>query len=126
MRQHNPAFIPRNHNVEEALLAATSRNDFSVMERLLEVLATPYDHDRDLPIFSACRLGRPDLPYVLRHVTHTEALAHRRHEAFSLFLRADREPDRALPCAGQLDHPRSMFDLHLNELSPQPRVRELH
>ena len=53
MRRHNPAFIPRNHNVEEALLAATSRNDFSVMERLLEVLATPYDHERDLPTFSA-------------------------------------------------------------------------
>ncbi len=24
MRRHNPAFIPRNHNVEEALAAATS------------------------------------------------------------------------------------------------------
>ena len=53
MRQHNPAFIPRNHKVEEALTAATERNDFSVMERLLEVLAAPYDHDRDLPSFSA-------------------------------------------------------------------------
>jgi uncharacterized protein YdiU (UPF0061 family) len=52
MQRHNPAFIPRNRNVEEALLAATSRNDLSVMERLLEVLATPYDHDRDLPMFS--------------------------------------------------------------------------
>jgi uncharacterized protein YdiU (UPF0061 family) len=53
MRGHNPAFIPRNHKVEEALLAATAEDDFSVMERLLEVLATPYDHDRDLPTFSA-------------------------------------------------------------------------
>ena len=53
MRQHNPAFIPRNHKVEEALLAATSRDDLSVMEQLLDVLATPYDHDRDLPAFSA-------------------------------------------------------------------------
>jgi uncharacterized protein YdiU (UPF0061 family) len=53
MRRHNPAFIPRNHKVEEALLAATTGDDFSVMERLLEVLATPYDHDRDLPAFSA-------------------------------------------------------------------------
>src|SRR4030095_11978324 len=52
MRRHNPAFIPRNRNVEEALLAATSSDDFSVMERLLEVLATPYDHERDLPLFS--------------------------------------------------------------------------
>jgi uncharacterized protein YdiU (UPF0061 family) len=52
MRQHNPAVIPRNHNVEAALAAATTRNDLSVMERLLEVLATPYDHDRDLPMFT--------------------------------------------------------------------------
>jgi uncharacterized protein YdiU (UPF0061 family) len=52
MRQHNPAIIPRNHSVEEALLAATDRGDLSVMERLLEMLATPYDHDRDVPVFS--------------------------------------------------------------------------
>jgi serine/tyrosine/threonine adenylyltransferase len=57
MRRHNPAIIPRNHNVEEALLAATSGGDFSVMERLLEVLATPYDHERDLPKFSASSSG---------------------------------------------------------------------
>ncbi len=53
MRRHNPASIPRNHNVEAALLAATSKGDLSVMERLLDVLATPYDHERDLPMFSA-------------------------------------------------------------------------
>jgi uncharacterized protein YdiU (UPF0061 family) len=52
MRRHNPAVIPRNHKVEEALLAATSNDDFSVMNELLGVLATPYDHDRDLPMFS--------------------------------------------------------------------------
>jgi uncharacterized protein YdiU (UPF0061 family) len=52
MRESNPAVIPRNHNVEAALLAASEGNDFSVMEQLLEVLATPYDHDRDLPAFS--------------------------------------------------------------------------
>jgi uncharacterized protein YdiU (UPF0061 family) len=57
MRRHNPAVIPRNHKVEEALTAATSADDFSVMERLLEVLATPYDHDRDLPAFSAPGAG---------------------------------------------------------------------
>ena len=68
MRRHNPAFIPRNHKVEEALeAAATSAGDFSVMERLLDVLATPYDHKRDLPLFSA-PAGRPGLPHVLRHV----------------------------------------------------------
>jgi len=52
MRQHNPAVIPRNHNVEAALVAATADQDLSVMQRLLDVLATPYDHDRDLPMFS--------------------------------------------------------------------------
>lgn len=53
MRRHNPAVIPRNHNVEAALAAATSEGDLFVMQRLLEVLAAPYDHDRDLPTFSA-------------------------------------------------------------------------
>ena len=52
MRRHNPAFIPRNHLVEEALAAATGEHDYHVMERLLDVLSTPYDHDRDLPAFS--------------------------------------------------------------------------
>ncbi len=52
MRRHNPAVIPRNHLVEEALQAATTRRDFSLVERLLDVLATPYDHDRNLPEFS--------------------------------------------------------------------------
>jgi uncharacterized protein YdiU (UPF0061 family) len=61
MRRSNPAFIARNHKVEEALLAATDGNDFSVMARLLEVLAAPYDHDRDLPMFSAVPSG--EAPY---------------------------------------------------------------
>jgi uncharacterized protein YdiU (UPF0061 family) len=53
MRRHNPAFVPRNHLVEEALQAATASHDVSVMTQLLEVLARPYDHDRDLPKFTA-------------------------------------------------------------------------
>ena len=61
MRRHNPAFIPRNHNVEEALQAATNADDDSVMERLLDVLATPYDHGRDLPMFSTSSSG--EQPY---------------------------------------------------------------
>ncbi len=43
MRAHNPAVIPRNHRVEEALEAAEMRRDFTVLERLLEVLSRPYD-----------------------------------------------------------------------------------
>jgi uncharacterized protein YdiU (UPF0061 family) len=41
MRSVNPAVIPRNHRVEEALAAAES-GDLSVLHRLLEVLASPY------------------------------------------------------------------------------------
>lgn len=52
MQRHNPAFIPRNHRVEEALAAAVKDNDLSVMERLLALLAAPYDHSRDLPEYS--------------------------------------------------------------------------
>ena len=51
MRRHNPAFIPRNHKVEEALSAATCRGDLSAAARLLDVMARPYDHERDLPEF---------------------------------------------------------------------------
>ncbi|MBE4910546.1 YdiU family protein [Bacillus luteolus] len=41
MRKNNPAVIPRNHKVEEALEAAV-HDDYSVMERLLKVLSNPY------------------------------------------------------------------------------------
>ena len=43
IRAHNPAVIPRNHKVEEALAAAVERDDLSVMQRLLQVLAIPYE-----------------------------------------------------------------------------------
>lgn len=42
MQSRNPAVVPRNHRVEEALEAAVARADFSVMEKLLEVLSRPY------------------------------------------------------------------------------------
>jgi len=42
MRSSNPAIIPRNHRVEEALEAAVQQEDYSVMERLLGVLSNPY------------------------------------------------------------------------------------
>jgi uncharacterized protein YdiU (UPF0061 family) len=44
MRDSNPAVIPRNHRVEEALEAAVEEEDYSVMERLLDVLSKPYAH----------------------------------------------------------------------------------
>lgn len=44
MRSSNPAIIPRNHRVEEALEAAVEQGDYSVMQRLLQVLSRPYAH----------------------------------------------------------------------------------
>ena len=38
----NPAFIPRNHLVQEAIEAAEQHDDFQPFEALLAVLATPY------------------------------------------------------------------------------------
>lgn len=43
MRQVNPAFIPRNHRVEQAINAAVEREDFSLFTELLNVLARPYE-----------------------------------------------------------------------------------
>jgi uncharacterized protein YdiU (UPF0061 family) len=49
MKTSNPAIIPRNHRVEEALEKAVNEGDYGVMERLLKVLAHPYaylpEHD---------------------------------------------------------------------------------
>jgi uncharacterized protein YdiU (UPF0061 family) len=42
MRAVNPAYIPRNHLVEEALNAAIEHDDFAPFEQLLEVLARPF------------------------------------------------------------------------------------
>lgn len=47
MRTVNPVVIPRNHLVEEALAAAEERDDLSVLQRLLEVLSSPYAAGED-------------------------------------------------------------------------------
>ena len=43
MRLVNPAFIPRNHRVEEAIKAAVEQEDLEPFEQLIEVLASPYE-----------------------------------------------------------------------------------
>jgi len=43
MQRANPAFIPRNHLVEEAIAAAVRREDFQPFEDLVAVLARPFD-----------------------------------------------------------------------------------
>ncbi|WP_172255049.1 protein adenylyltransferase SelO [Saccharibacillus deserti] len=47
MRRHNPAVIPRNHRVEEALAAASNADDYGPLHRLLAALADPYAHSAE-------------------------------------------------------------------------------
>jgi uncharacterized protein YdiU (UPF0061 family) len=56
MRRANPAFIPRNHRVEAAL-AAAEHGDLAPFERLLAVLARPFDDQPD-----AADLATPPRP----------------------------------------------------------------
>jgi uncharacterized protein YdiU (UPF0061 family) len=49
MQSVNPAFIPRNHQVEAAIVAAVQQSDFDPFEQLLTVLEKPYE---DQPTFA--------------------------------------------------------------------------
>ncbi len=51
-RSANPAVIPRNHLVEAALTAAT-QGDLKPAERLLAILARPYDHAHVAPDYQS-------------------------------------------------------------------------
>jgi uncharacterized protein YdiU (UPF0061 family) len=42
MNRVNPLIIPRNHQVEAALAAASDHADFGPFERLLSALQTPF------------------------------------------------------------------------------------
>jgi uncharacterized protein YdiU (UPF0061 family) len=52
MRRANPAFIPRNHRVEEALSAALERRDYAPFDTLLKVLSRPYDDQSEFADFA--------------------------------------------------------------------------
>jgi serine/tyrosine/threonine adenylyltransferase len=58
MRAVNPRYIPRNHLVEEAIVAAVSNGDFQLFETLLGVLSAPFEEQPD---FARYALGpRPE------------------------------------------------------------------
>lgn len=44
MKNNNPSIIPRNHKVEEALEHAVTKGDYSVLEKLIDVLSNPYSY----------------------------------------------------------------------------------
>ena len=51
MDQTNPAIIPRNHLVEEALNAAVDQNNLQPLEKLLAAIAKPYNPTADYTEF---------------------------------------------------------------------------
>lgn len=53
MRSVNPAFIPRNHRVEQAIEAATRDADFSLFEALLDVTSRPYEDQPEHAAYAA-------------------------------------------------------------------------
>ena len=55
MRATNPAVIPRNHKVEEALTAAGA-GDLSVLQNLLAAVTRPFE---ETPANAAYRQGAP-------------------------------------------------------------------
>ncbi|MBC2581665.1 YdiU family protein [Clostridium sp. DJ247] len=62
MQSSNPALIPRNHRVEEALEAAVKHGDYSVMERFLNVLSRPYAHSPEQAEYSTLP-AKSECPY---------------------------------------------------------------
>jgi serine/tyrosine/threonine adenylyltransferase len=52
MRCVNPAFIPRNHRVEEALSAAVERGDYAPFDTLLKILSRPFDDQAEFAAFA--------------------------------------------------------------------------
>ena len=64
MRAANPAFIPRNHLVEEAISAAVNGEDFAPFHQLIEVLSAPYEDQPDVT-----RYADPPRPDQVVHQT---------------------------------------------------------
>src|SRR5690606_9079067 len=58
MDRINPAFIPRNHQVEAMITAAVARQDFAPFHRMVDVLSRPFE---DQP--EARNLAAPPLPH---------------------------------------------------------------
>jgi uncharacterized protein YdiU (UPF0061 family) len=47
MQAANPVYIPRNHRIAEVINSAVNHQDFSKLEKLMRVLATPYIEQPD-------------------------------------------------------------------------------
>jgi uncharacterized protein YdiU (UPF0061 family) len=52
MRLANPAFIPRNHRIEQLITAAVEHTDYAPFEALHAVLARPYDEQPEFAAYA--------------------------------------------------------------------------
>ena len=52
MYRNNPVFIPRNHLVEAAIVAATDSGDLSPFNQLMDILENPYQYHKALAHFA--------------------------------------------------------------------------
>ena len=64
MQKANPAYIPRNHRVEQVIVAAVERGDFGPFEEFSQVLAAPY-------VERAAYAGYADAPQPQERVLQT-------------------------------------------------------
>jgi serine/tyrosine/threonine adenylyltransferase len=60
MASANPKFIARNHRVEQALQAARD-DDFNLVEKLVEILARPFDHHSNMAEYSKPPLAEEEV-----------------------------------------------------------------
>jgi uncharacterized protein YdiU (UPF0061 family) len=51
MKKINPNIIPRNYRVEEVIKNAEENNDFSDLEKILEIIKNPYSNNQENSIF---------------------------------------------------------------------------
>lgn len=60
MRRANPAFIPRNHRIEDAIQAAVS-GDLAPFHRLNDILGRPYDDQPDAAAYALAPLPQEEV-----------------------------------------------------------------
>ena len=69
MHQTNPAVIPRNHRIEQAIEAAVDQEDYGPFEKLLEVLSSPYEElEGTYGIYAASETRRTCSTDILRNL----------------------------------------------------------
>ena len=77
MRSVNPAYIPRNHLVEEMISAAVEGQDYGPFEAMLQVLMNPYEEQAGRGAICRAAAGERDgVPDVLRDVRACSSPTH--------------------------------------------------